>query len=181
MKVAYSSIVGQSIMLLAESGACIGQLSVINTNDPQSLADEVVSALNAPNRHAYQVGVAVGKSTTPDLTVVAEAMAEALKEASSTVNSAYEMAYAEWNGHDRRGGKLADKIDDWRAKQRAALAKYNAVREGGPAPFENPPPEHLMQVVDTVLHDMGNPQPKESKQWLREFLEAGMRAVKEGK
>lgn len=61
-KVAYSSVVGQTIMLLNGSGACIGQLSVIGCDDPQRMADEVVEALNIPNRHAYKVGVEVGKS-----------------------------------------------------------------------------------------------------------------------
>lgn len=61
-KVAYSSVVGQSIMLLNKSGACIGQLSVLNTAHPQDVSDQVVAALKAPNRHAYKVGVAVGKS-----------------------------------------------------------------------------------------------------------------------
>jgi hypothetical protein len=65
-KVAYSSIVGQSIMLLSETGACIGQLSVIGCEDPQAMADQVVSALNAPNRHAYKVGYAAGKAWTPE-------------------------------------------------------------------------------------------------------------------
>jgi len=65
-KVAYSSIVGQSIMLLNETGACIGQLSVLNTDDPQGIADQVVSALKAPNRHAYKVGVEFGKAWTPE-------------------------------------------------------------------------------------------------------------------
>ncbi len=65
-KVAYSSIVGQSIMLLDDRGACIGQLSVLNTDDPQGIADQVVAALKAPNRHAYRVGVAFGKSWTPE-------------------------------------------------------------------------------------------------------------------
>jgi len=65
-KVAYSSIVGQSIMLLNEAGACIGQLSVLNTHDPQGIADQVVSALKAPDRHAYRVGVAFGKAWTPE-------------------------------------------------------------------------------------------------------------------
>lgn len=46
-KVAYSSVVGQSIMLLDKSGACIGQLSVLNTADPGHIADQVVAALNA--------------------------------------------------------------------------------------------------------------------------------------
>lgn len=59
---AYSSVVGQTIILLNEAGACIGQLAVFNCEDPQSVADEVVAALSAPNRHAYQVGVAVGKA-----------------------------------------------------------------------------------------------------------------------
>lgn len=65
-KVAYSSIVGQSIMLLNEEGACIGQLSVLNTDEPQAIADEVVAALKAPNRHAYRVGFEVGKAWTPE-------------------------------------------------------------------------------------------------------------------
>lgn len=65
-KVAYSSIVGQSIMLLNDAGACIGQLSVINCENPQDMADQVVAALKAPNRHAYKVGVAFGKAWTPD-------------------------------------------------------------------------------------------------------------------
>lgn len=65
-KVAYSSIVGQSIMLLDDMGACIGQLSVLNTDDPQGIADQVVSALKAPNRHAYKVGVAFGKAWSPE-------------------------------------------------------------------------------------------------------------------
>lgn len=46
-KVAYSSIVGQSIMLLNAQGACIGQLSVINTADHDHIADQVVAALKA--------------------------------------------------------------------------------------------------------------------------------------
>ena len=46
-KVAYSSIVGQSIMLLDRSGACIGQLAVINTHDHDHIADQVVAALNS--------------------------------------------------------------------------------------------------------------------------------------
>ena len=65
-KVAYSSIVGQGIMLLNESGACIAMLHVINSNDPQDIADQVVSALRAPNRHAYKVGYAAGKAWTPE-------------------------------------------------------------------------------------------------------------------
>jgi hypothetical protein len=65
-KVAYSSIVGQSIMLLNDQGACIAQLSVINTDDPQGIADQVVTALKAPNRHAYKVGVEFGKAWTPE-------------------------------------------------------------------------------------------------------------------
>lgn len=65
-KVAYSSVVGQSIMLLNEKGACIGQLSVIGCENPQEIAEEVVAALKAPNRHAYKVGVAVGKATPAD-------------------------------------------------------------------------------------------------------------------
>ncbi len=65
-KVAYSSVVGQSIMLMNASGACIAQLSVINTSEPQQIADEVVAALKAPNRHAYKVGVSVGKSAQTD-------------------------------------------------------------------------------------------------------------------
>lgn len=62
VKVAYSSIVGQSIMLLNDKGACIGQLSVINCDNPQEIADEVVAALKAPSRHGYRVGVAVGRA-----------------------------------------------------------------------------------------------------------------------
>ena len=46
-KVAYSSVVGQSIMLLNKQGACIGQLSVINTVDHDHIADQVVAALKA--------------------------------------------------------------------------------------------------------------------------------------
>lgn len=65
-KVAYSSIVGQSIMLLNEAGNCIGQLSIINCDDPQAMADQVVSAIKAPNRHAYKVGFAAGKAWTPE-------------------------------------------------------------------------------------------------------------------
>lgn len=65
-KVAYSSVVGQSIMLLNEMGACIGQLSVIGCENPQEIAEEVVAALKAPNRHAYKVGVAVGKAAPVD-------------------------------------------------------------------------------------------------------------------
>lgn len=64
-KAGYSSVVGQPIMLLSESGACIGQLSVIGTDDPQGMADAVVEALNAPSRHAYKVGVAVGGAREP--------------------------------------------------------------------------------------------------------------------
>lgn len=64
-KVAYSSIVGQSIMLLNEAGACIAQLSVLNTDQPQQIADQIVTALKAPNRHAYKVGVSVGKASGP--------------------------------------------------------------------------------------------------------------------
>ena len=61
-KVAYSSIVGQSIMLLNKDGACIGQLAVLNTDDPQGIADEVVESIKTPNRHGYRVGVTVGKT-----------------------------------------------------------------------------------------------------------------------
>ena len=45
-KVAHSSIVGQSIMLLDQNGACIGQLSVLGAADPEYIADQVVAALN---------------------------------------------------------------------------------------------------------------------------------------
>ena len=62
-KVAYSSIVGQSIMLLNEAGNCIGTLNVNGCEDPQGMADVVVAAIKAPNRHAYKVGVAVGKAS----------------------------------------------------------------------------------------------------------------------
>lgn len=65
-KVAYSSVVGQCIMLLNADGACIGQLAVHGCRDPQDMADQVVAALKAPNRHAYKVGVAFGKSWTPE-------------------------------------------------------------------------------------------------------------------
>ena len=65
-KVAYSSIVGQGIMLLNEAGACIGMLSVMNCDEPQDMADQVVSALKAPNRHAYKVGYAAGRAWTPE-------------------------------------------------------------------------------------------------------------------
>ena len=75
-KVAYSSIVGQSIMLLNADGACIAQLSVINTEDPQGIADEVVAALKAPNRHAYRVGVAVGKTRGPDTEAALKELAD---------------------------------------------------------------------------------------------------------
>lgn len=60
--VPYSSVVGQGIMLLNEAGACIGILAVTSTEEPQAIAREVVEALTAPNRHAYQVGVSVGRS-----------------------------------------------------------------------------------------------------------------------
>jgi hypothetical protein len=53
-------------MLLNANGACIGQLSVIGCEDPQDMADQVVSAISAPNRHAYRVGVAFGKAWTPE-------------------------------------------------------------------------------------------------------------------
>lgn len=65
-KVAYSSIVGQSIMLLNEMGACVGQLAVLNTDDPQGVADEVVAALKSPDRHAYKVGYQAGRAWTPE-------------------------------------------------------------------------------------------------------------------
>lgn len=75
-KVAYSSIVGQSIMLLNADGACIGQLSVIGCEDPQDMADQVASALNAPNRHAYKVGVAFGKAWTPEKEAAMQELAD---------------------------------------------------------------------------------------------------------
>ena len=83
-KVAYSSIVGQSIMLLNEAGACIGQLAVLNTDDPQGIADEVVSALKAPNRHAYRVGHAVGRARGPDTENALKELAELDAEFRST-------------------------------------------------------------------------------------------------
>mgnify|MGYP000359699000 CR=1 FL=1 len=46
LKVPYSSIVAQSIMLLDEAGASIAMLAVMNTDDPQGIADQVVAALN---------------------------------------------------------------------------------------------------------------------------------------
>ncbi len=46
-KVPYSSIVGQSIMLLDEAGACIAMMAVMNTDDPGGIADQVVAAINA--------------------------------------------------------------------------------------------------------------------------------------
>ena len=46
-KVAYSSIVGQSIMLNNEDGDCIAMLAIMNTDDPQGVADQVVAAINA--------------------------------------------------------------------------------------------------------------------------------------
>lgn len=48
LKVAYSSIVGQGIMLLNKDGACIAMLSVFNTEHPQEVAEEVVAAINTP-------------------------------------------------------------------------------------------------------------------------------------
>ena len=36
-------------------------------------------------------------------------------------------------------------------------------------PAEPPVNETIFEKHDRVLHDMGNPQPKESKQWLREY------------
>ena len=36
-------------------------------------------------------------------------------------------------------------------------------------PAEPPVNETIFEKQDRVLHDMGNPQPKESKQWLREY------------
>ena len=36
-------------------------------------------------------------------------------------------------------------------------------------PAEPPVTETIFEKQDRVLHDMGNPQPKESKQWLREY------------
>lgn len=65
-KVPYSSIVGQSIMLINEAGACIAQLSVINCENPQDIAEQVVSAIKAPNRHAYKVGYVAGRAWTPE-------------------------------------------------------------------------------------------------------------------
>lgn len=65
-KVAYSSVVGQCIMLLNADGACIGQLAVHGCKDAQDMADQVVAALKAPNRHAYKVGFAAGKAWTPE-------------------------------------------------------------------------------------------------------------------
>ncbi len=62
-KVAYSSVVGQCIMLLNADGACIGQLAVHGCKDAQDMADQIVAALKAPNRHAYKLGVAVGKAS----------------------------------------------------------------------------------------------------------------------
>ena len=60
----YSSVVGQPIMLLNIKGACIGQLSVIGAQgDYKEMVAQVAEMLNAPNRHAYRVGQAVGKST----------------------------------------------------------------------------------------------------------------------
>lgn len=49
-KVAYSSVVGQSIMLLDKQGACIGLLSVINTDDHDHIADQVVAALKLKSK-----------------------------------------------------------------------------------------------------------------------------------
>lgn len=63
-KVAYSSVVGQCIMLLDADGQCIGQLAVHGCQDAQDMADQIVAALKAPNRHAYKLGVAVGKAWT---------------------------------------------------------------------------------------------------------------------
>jgi len=60
----YSSVVGQPIMLLDERGACIGQLALIGAqHDYKEMVAEVAAILNAPNRHAYQVGVVVGKAS----------------------------------------------------------------------------------------------------------------------
>lgn len=65
-KVAYSSVVGQCIMLLNADGACIGQLAVHGCKDAQDMADQIVTAIKAPNRHAYKVGFAAGKAWTPE-------------------------------------------------------------------------------------------------------------------
>jgi len=61
----YSSVVGQPIMLLNEAGACVGQLSLIGCQgDYDATVKQVADALNAPNRHGYKVGVAVGKAAS---------------------------------------------------------------------------------------------------------------------
>ena len=75
-KVAYSSIVGQCIMLLNADGACIGQLAVHGCKDAQDMAGQVVAALKAPNRHAYKVGVAFGKTWTPEKEAAMQELAD---------------------------------------------------------------------------------------------------------
>ena len=45
-----------------------------------------------------------------------------------------------------------------------------------PIKANQPNQAELTHIVDVVLHDMGNPHPKESKQWLRAFLGAAMLA-----
>lgn len=84
-KVAYSSVVGQSIMLLNKAGACIGQLSVIGAEDPQSLADEVVNVFDAPNRHGYKVGVEVGKASQAARIAELEARQVTVQEAAKVL------------------------------------------------------------------------------------------------
>lgn len=52
-------------MLLNEAGACVGQLSLIGCQgDYDATVKQVADALNAPNRHGYKVGVAVGKAAS---------------------------------------------------------------------------------------------------------------------
>ena len=47
LKVPYSGVVGQSIMLLDAEGACIAQLAVVGATDPGGIADQVVAFIGA--------------------------------------------------------------------------------------------------------------------------------------
>jgi len=59
----YSSIVGQPIMLKNEAGSYIGQLALIGfQGDYKEAVAAIANALDAPNRHAYKVGFAGGRT-----------------------------------------------------------------------------------------------------------------------
>ncbi|MBP0484641.1 hypothetical protein [Sagittula salina] len=73
----YFSTAGQQIMLRDGFGVSIGRLLLIGCDNPGVIAHEIASAICAPNRHGYRVGVKVGKASEAPRIAALEALLRA--------------------------------------------------------------------------------------------------------